>query len=129
MAWWSRTPGAHRGRLDLKHGGLIPIVDLARWAGMAAGVTSASTPARLRAAADAGTLSAGDARTLEEAFELIFGLRLAHQVAQLKAGERPDDFLDPRTLSPLTRATLKEAFRAVASVQRRIDAEMRLGAR
>ena len=121
--------GAHRGRLDLKHGGLIPIVDLARWAGMAAGVTSASTPARLRAAADAGTLSAGDARTLEEAFELIFGLRLAHQVAQLKAGERPDDFLDPRTLSPLTRATLKEAFRAVASVQRRINAEMRLGAR
>ena len=43
--------------------------------------------------------------------------------------ERPDDFLDPRTLSPLTRATLKEAFRAVASVQRRINAEMRLGAR
>ena len=36
--------GEHRGRLDLKHGGLVPIVDLARWAGMAAGVTSASTP-------------------------------------------------------------------------------------
>jgi CBS domain-containing protein len=121
--------GVHRGRLDLKHGGLIPIVDLARWAGMAAGVTSASTPARLRAAADAGTLSGGDAQTLEEAFELVFGLRLAHQVAQLKAGKEPDDFVDPRTLSPLTRATLKEAFRAVASVQRRIAAEMRLGAR
>ena len=36
--------GEHRGRLDLKRGGLLPIVDLARWAGMAAGVTSASTP-------------------------------------------------------------------------------------
>jgi len=32
--------GEHRGRLDLKLGGLVPIVDLARWAGMAAGVTS-----------------------------------------------------------------------------------------
>ena len=73
--------GEHRGRLDLKHGGLIPIVDLARWAGMAAGVTSASTPERLRAAAAAGTLPAHEAHTLLDAFELISGLRLAHQVA------------------------------------------------
>ncbi len=42
--------GEHRGRLDLKYGGVIPIADLARWAGMAAGVTSASTAERLRAA-------------------------------------------------------------------------------
>jgi CBS domain-containing protein len=121
--------GEHRGRLDLKHGGLIPIADLARWAGLAAGVTHASTLARLRAAADAGTLEADDARLLEEAFELIFGLRLAHQVEQLKAGEEPDDFLDPAALSPLTRGSLKEAFRAVAGVQRRIANELRLGVR
>jgi CBS domain-containing protein len=121
--------GEHRGRLDLKHGGILPIVDLARWAGLAAGVTSASTPARLRAAAEAGTLEADDARMLEEAFELISGLRMAHQVEQLRAGEAPDDFLDPSGLSALMRASLKEAFRAVAGVQRRIGAEMRLGAR
>jgi CBS domain-containing protein len=121
--------GEHRGRLDLKHGGIVPIVDLARWAGLAAGVTSASTPARLRAAARVGTLEADDARMLEEAFDLISGLRMAHQVEQLRAGEAPDDFLDPASLSVLTRSSLKEAFRAVAGVQRRIGAEMRLGAR
>jgi len=33
--------GERRGQLDIKHGGMIPIVDLARWAGMAAGVASA----------------------------------------------------------------------------------------
>jgi len=121
--------GEHRGRLDLKHGGIVPIADLARWAGLAAGVTRGSTPARLRAAADAGTLDADDARLLEEAFELISGLRLAHQVEQLKAGEEPDDFLDPAALSPLTRGSLKEAFRAVAGVQRRIGADLRLGVR
>ena len=78
--------GEHRGQLDLKHGGLVPIVDLARWAGMAAGVTSASTPERLRAAAAAGTLSAADAATLADAFELVMGLRLEHQVEQIEAG-------------------------------------------
>jgi CBS domain-containing protein len=116
--------GEHRGRLDLKHGGVIPIVDLARWAGMAAGVASASTVERLRAAASAGTLSERDALTLEDAFELINSLRLRHQVAQIRAGTEPDDFFDPSALSPLTRGHLKEAFRAVASVQKRVASEL-----
>lgn len=121
--------GEHRGRLDLKHGGVIPIVDLARWAGIAAGVTSASTTERLKAAATAGTLPAADAHTLEDAFALITGLRLAHQVDQLRAGERPDDFVNPAALSPLTRTHLKEAFRAVASIQKRVAAELDIGVR
>jgi CBS domain-containing protein len=115
--------GEHRGRLDLKHGGALPIVDLARWAGMAAGVTTASTVERLRAAGSAGTLSASDAHTLEDAFELIAALRLEHQVKQLRAGREPDDYVDPDALSGLTRSHLKEAFRAVASIQRRVAAD------
>jgi CBS domain-containing protein len=121
--------GEYRGRLDLKHGGVIPIVDLARWAGMAAGVTSASTRERLRAAAAAGTLSRADAHTLEDAFELINGLRLEHQVEQLRAGRPPDDHIDPETLSRLTRTYLKDAFRAVASIQKRVAAELNVGVR
>jgi CBS domain-containing protein len=121
--------GEHRGRLDLKHGGVIPIVDLARWAGIAAGVTSASTTERLHAAGAAGTMSLNDARTLEDAFALITGLRLAHQIEQLRAGERPDDFVDPAALSPLTRTHLKEAFRAVASIQKRVASELDVGVR
>ncbi len=121
--------GEHRGRLDIKHGGLVPIVDLARWAGMAAGVTSASTPERLRAAAAAGTLSAADAATLADAFELIMGLRVAHHVEQIEAGAEPDDHIDPASLSPLTRRYVKEAFRAVASVQKGISNELSLHVR
>lgn len=115
--------GEHRGRLDLKHGGALPIVDLARWAGMAAGVTTASTIERLRSAATVGTLPADDAHTLEEAFELIAALRLEHQVKHLRAGRTPDDYVDPAGLSALTRSHLKEAFRAVASIQRRVAAD------
>ncbi len=121
--------GEQRGRLDLKKGGLLPITDLARWAGMAAGVTSASTPARLQAAARAGTLDGNDAHTLQEAFEHILWLRLDHQIGQLKAGVPPDDYVRPRELSQLTRSSLKEAFRAVASVQRRIGVSLQQGVR
>ena len=116
--------GERRGKLDLKHGGVIPIVDLARWAAMSAGVTCTSTAERLRVAGDAGTLTPGDARTLLEAHELIVGLRVEHQVEQLRAGETPDDFIDPARLSPLTRSYLREAFRAIAAVQKRVAAEL-----
>jgi CBS domain-containing protein len=121
--------GEHRGRLDLKNGGLLPVVDLARWAGMAAGVTSASTSERLRAAGNANTLPAAHVRTLLDAFELFTELRMEHQVEQLRAGLEPDDHLNPDDLSALARSHLKEAFRAVASVQRRIAAELNLGVR
>jgi CBS domain-containing protein len=121
--------GERRGQLDLKHGGMIPIVDLARWAGMAAGVASASTRERLRAAEAAGTMDSAEAQTLTEAFGFIFSLRLDHQVEQLRRGSVPDDFIDPKTLNPLARSYLREAFRAVASVQANLSAELSLGVR
>jgi CBS domain-containing protein len=121
--------GERRGQLDLKHGGMIPIVDLARWAGMAAGMASASTRERLRAAEAAGTMDSAEAQTLTEAFGFIFSLRLDHQVEQLRRGSVPDDFIDPKTLNPLARSYLREAFRAVASVQANLSAELSLGVR
>src|SRR5205823_10480053 len=116
--------GERRGQLDLKHGGMIPIVDLARWSGMAAGMASASTRERLRAAEAAGTMDSAEAQTLTEAFGFIFSLRLDHQVEQLRRGEKPDDFIDPKALNPLARSYLREAFRAVASVQANLSAEL-----
>jgi CBS domain-containing protein len=123
------STGEHRGQLDLKHGGVLPIVDLARWAGITAGVTSASTTERLRAASAAGTLSDAHARTLEDALALITGLRVEHQVHQLRAGTEPDDYVDPATLSGLTRSYLREAFRAVSSIQKRLARELDVGVR
>ena len=121
--------GEHPGTLDLKHGGLVPILDLARWGAMAAGVTSATTPERLRAAGEAGTLAPEDTHTLRDAFELINNLRLEHQVAQLRAGRQPDDYIDPEELSPLMRVQLRQAFRAVATIQKRVAAELDTGTR
>jgi len=121
--------GQRRGRLNIKEAGLLPVVDLARWAGMAAGVASASTAERLRAADAAGTLPPADVATLRDAFDLFTELRMEHQVQQLREGLEPDDDVATDGLSPLTRSYLKDSFRAVASVQRRIASELALGVR
>jgi CBS domain-containing protein len=121
--------GDHPGKLDLKLGGLVPILDLARWGAMSASVTTATTPERLRAAAEAGTLVPADSHTLLDAFELINNLRFEHQVAQIRAGRAPDDHIDPDELSALMRVQLRQAFRAVATIQKRVATELDTGPR
>jgi CBS domain-containing protein len=118
--------GERRGTLDIKRGGLVPVVDIARWAGMKAGVAEASTPARLDAAERAGVLTPQVAATLRVAFELFTDLRMNHQIEALRAQRAPDDAIDPGSLEPLTRRYLKEAFRAVADVQRGLVNELGL---
>jgi CBS domain-containing protein len=121
--------GARKGLLDIKRGGLQPIVDLARWSAMAAGVAAASTSARIDASEAAGTLGGDDAAVLRDAFALISALRMEHQVERVRAGLAPDDLIDPTRLTRLTRNSLKQAFRAVAAVQRGIATELGLPAR
>jgi CBS domain-containing protein len=116
--------GSHQGHFDIKRGGLLPIVDIARYAGAVAGSPYTSTPARLRAGAEAGVLDPGEARTLEEAFDLFASLRLEHQVEQMRASSKPDDFVDPKSLNNLTRRYVREAFRAVSAVQRALSSSM-----
>lgn len=117
--------GERRNHLDLKNAAVLPITDLARWAGMSVGVACASTTVRLEAAEDAGTLSTSDAQSLIAAFELACQLRLDHQAKQMERGEEPDDVIDVNELSTLTHRYLKEAFRAIASVQGRIANDLR----
>jgi CBS domain-containing protein len=120
VLFWS----GERKHLDIKKAGLLPIESLARWSGLAAGVSAASTRARLEASEAAGTLRAENAAILRDAFELVCELRMEHQVEQLRAGKAPDNLIEPASLTPLTRTTLKEAFRALASVQRGIGVEL-----
>jgi CBS domain-containing protein len=116
--------GEHSGHFDIKRGGLLPIVDIARYAAMAAGAAPTATTERLQAASHAGTLKADRARTLKEALDLFAALRLEHQVEQLRRAEPPDNFVEPKSLNQLTRRYLREAFREVAAVQRQLSSSL-----
>jgi CBS domain-containing protein len=121
--------GSRGGALDIKRAGLLPIDTLARWTALSAGVSAATTPARLDASEAAGTLRADDAAQLRDAFAFFCALRMEHQVGQLRAGATPDNRIEPARLTPLTRSSLKHAFRSVARVQRGLATELGLFAR
>lgn len=116
--------GEHRGRLDIKHGGLLPVTSIARYASLAAGaISSRSTPERLSAAESAGTLDIASAQSLRDAFELFQGLRLEHHVEQIHSEIEPDDYLDPAALNPDRRRHLRDAFREVRAVQKKLGGQ------
>ncbi|MEP9393835.1 putative nucleotidyltransferase substrate binding domain-containing protein [Gordonia sp. VNK1] len=108
------------GTVDLKKHVVTPIVNLARWAGLTAGITCAPTPARLHSAVDVGTLSAADATILHDVFALTQRLRLRHQIEQIRAGHSPTDVIVMSDLSPLDRSMLAEGVREVVGIQRRV---------
>jgi CBS domain-containing protein len=113
--------GEHRGQLDLKAGGLMPVVGLARWIAIVAGDASGTTPDRLRRGAELGLLSTNEADMLVGGFNDAYSLLLAHEVAAVRAGTPASTYIAPRDLDPLTRRHLRESFRVIGLVQGRVD--------
>jgi CBS domain-containing protein len=119
--------GEHDQTFDIKHRGVVPIVDLARVYALSAGLEEINTLERLRAAGAAGALSKNGAANLVDAAELIGTLRMRHQAGQLKRGEAADNFLSPDELSPLERGHLKDAFSLINTMQESLGQRYQAG--
>lgn len=109
--------GAHKGTIDLKHDGIVPVIDLARIYALAAGNPAVNTHDRLAHAADSGEISPEGARDLREALEFLAGLRIRHQAERMQAGFEADNHLRPSALSNFERSQLKDAFGVVKTLQ------------
>ncbi len=110
------------GKLDLKRGAIIPLVNLVRFHALAAGVTISPTLDRIEAVASVGQLDRASADALREAFVMINGIRFEHHAAQVQAGVTPDNLVDPEELAPIARTDLREALHVVRRAQKRIGA-------
>jgi len=118
--------GDARG-IDVKKGGTVAIANLARFFALSNGITISNTIDRLVAVEDSGALDGETAPALNEAFQIITRIRLEHHAAQIEAGATPDNDVDPAELRPLTRAQLREAFRAIAHAQKLLSVYVPLG--
>ena len=109
--------GERRGTVDLKHQGIVPIVDLARVYALAAGHAAVNTHDRLEVACDSGEVSAQSARDLRDALEHLAATRISHQARQIEAELPADNFLALDELSNFERTQLKHAFTVVKQLQ------------
>ncbi|HSK39250.1 MAG TPA: putative nucleotidyltransferase substrate binding domain-containing protein [Arenibaculum sp.] len=119
--------GEHHRTLDLKHSGIVPIVDLARIYALDAGLSQVNTADRLEAAGSAGRISREGARDLTDALEFLGLVRLRHQARQIGDGREADNYLAPVELSSFERSHLKDAFSVVKVMQSAAAASYRGG--
>ena len=90
LGFFNRIRSDH-GMVDLKKGGIGPIVNLARVGALAAGSRERSTLERLAVAGKSGALLSQDGGTeLVEIFEFLLHLRLRQQLASLQTNRTID---------------------------------------
>jgi CBS domain-containing protein len=113
------------GKIDVKRGGLAPIVGLARAAALAGGSLERSTLERLAAAGKSGVLlSQDDASELAEIFPVLLHLRLRQQLGSLQNNRPVDNNIHVSALSASERRHLKEGFVIIRRIQDGIRAAL-----
>jgi signal-transduction protein with cAMP-binding, CBS, and nucleotidyltransferase domain len=108
-----RTEG---GRIDLKRGGLLPLVSGARVMALGEGIEATATRARIEALRGAGRINAADAEAMLEAGETLVAAILGQQLADIAAGEQAGTRVDPRRLGARGRDDLRRALRAAENL-------------
>ncbi len=109
--------GEHENELDVKHQGIALINDLARLVALAEGNMIPGTLSRLAQASES-LLQKPLRDSLCEAWLLLNDIKLENQIQQLKQQKRSSNFMNPDALSPLRRAHLKNAFKAIERAQK-----------
>jgi CBS domain-containing protein len=112
------SSGEHAGMLDLKRGGVAPVVAIGRYLAALLPGHPVSTTDRIRAAGSRALIREADAQDLVDAFDVVQTLRLEQQVRDSRSGRGAGDHLRPDDLTTLQRRSLRDSFRVVARAQR-----------
>jgi CBS domain-containing protein len=107
----------HGRQVDLKRGGIAPIVLLARLYALAGGSLARHTLDRLGAATATGQLSRRGAAQLSEAYRVFIDLRLQSQLRAVETGRPPSNVVSVDELTTSDHNRLREAFRVVREHQ------------
>ncbi|MEN3032711.1 putative nucleotidyltransferase substrate binding domain-containing protein [Chromobacterium amazonense] len=116
-----------RDTLDLKKGGIFPLVHGLRALALEYGVDETGSHARAQALAAAGRLEPSLANDVVEALGVLSQLRLDQGLRRIEAGQPADNLIEPERLSSLERDLLKEALAVVKRFKAQLRHHYRLG--
>jgi CBS domain-containing protein len=129
--WWNRLlliGEQDKQTLDLKKGGIFPIVHGVRSLALGEHVQATGTQARIDALVAAGRLSSDFATDLADSLHFLMGLKLKAGLAELDTGGAVSGGVRSDGLSSLERDLLKDAlavvkrFKAIVRNQFHLDA-------
>lgn len=114
----------HLARLDVKYGGIIPLVEAVRLLALRAGVEETSTLARMRVLNQKGVLTDDESDDLTSAFHVFTDFLLQKGLDDYQAGRRSGYGLIPDALGAHDRDRLKQSLRTVGKLRRYMTSQI-----
>ncbi|MDN2660515.1 putative nucleotidyltransferase substrate binding domain-containing protein [Neptunomonas phycophila] len=122
-----------KGQLDIKKGGIFPIVHGVRTLALEYRILATNTFKRIEALVEAGIMEDKHGRELSEALGLFIQLRLRQQIKRAEEEEKGVDptpnTLDLQSLHKMDRELLRDAFHVVKGFKKHLESRYHLGSR
>jgi signal-transduction protein with cAMP-binding, CBS, and nucleotidyltransferase domain len=128
LGWFGRLltdqeDNGHKGQMNLKHTGTLPLVEAMRLLVLREGIEAISTLERMDALMDKGVLNNDEHDYLAGAYRHISHMLLRQQIADFKSGRKVTNFVSPKTLSQRERNMLVDGFKAIRALRQRVHSE------
>jgi CBS domain-containing protein len=111
------SKGEHRDAFDIKSS-MTPIVNFARAYALYHGIEETNTQERLDRLFLKNVLSEQDYHEIEQSYSYLMQMRFVRQVtAVMKENGKPDNYINPKTLSRMEQNMLREIFKSIEKFQ------------
>jgi CBS domain-containing protein len=115
------SKGEHRDSFDIKKS-MTTIVNFARAYALYHGIEETNTPERLNRIFLINVLSSQDYHELEQSYSFLMQMRFVRQVtAIMKENGKPDNYINPKTLSRIEQTMLREIFKSIEKFQTKMS--------
>ena len=108
----------HKDELDIKKGGIFPIVHGVRTLAIEYGIKETNTVERLKILNNKGVIDRETTSELIESFTFLLGLRLKFRLKKIDSKQKLDNYINPNELGSLEKDLLKDSFKIVDSFKK-----------
>ncbi|OCL88946.1 putative nucleotidyltransferase substrate binding domain-containing protein [Arcobacter porcinus] len=116
----------HKKEIDIKRGGIFILVQGVRSLSIQNRVLNTNTIKRIQALNKLNVFDDENAKELITAFNFLNNLRLKISLIKLDKNEKIDNFVNPNTLNNMEKDLLKDSFKIVNKLKKRLEHHFKL---
>ena len=116
----------HKNELDIKKGGIFLIVQSIRSLCLEKHIFNTNTAKRIKKLAQMGVFEEEQAEELIMAFNFLSSLKLKSNLEKLDRNEVMDNYINPDNLNSMQKDLLKDSFKIVNKLKKKLDYHFKL---
>lgn len=116
----------HAHEIDIKRGGIFIVVQGVRALALENKLMRANTLKRIKELTDKKVFTNEFSEELSEAFNYLCSLKLKSNIEKLDSGQIVDNYIDPETLTTMEKDLLKDSFKIVNKLKKKLENHYKL---